>query len=427
MNFSDRVKKYFESRLIYESLHEEIPDIYLLFTLCNECAVSTTLVQGKENLEDLKGGVLHEYTDYNTREVTIYENYVRTGKMKYDMRDLAKDGIYIGDLLYKMFKSVWNLTTSELYDIIDKKTLALIGTIKEIDRVTQEADPAIFEANFFKLMNRYDWTETEREYQREKNWHCVTMEWLQEKQEQALQRVLEMNIMQYVGDPSTQYLEKVDYPYHRGFLSCDFKDNVDYTKAYAKFMHYATRKENLIIPDYKNYGKYIALNLYKFRPEQKKALFELIYILNLIHKDMVELKPELAKYLGMKSDESIEGSRYFAIYINMVEMFKKDWFVKYRSDKKYNLGWINQFFDDLLRSEWRDEIADEWYKPDKVLSVQGHIIGCLIKAGVINGSDLSVASAIIKGTDRENKTFATYMGRGKRESYCNWICKYTNP
>ena len=101
-------------------------------------------------------------------------------------------------------------------------------------------------------------------------------------------------------------------------------------------------------------------------------------------------------------------------------------FKEFRSDKKYSLKWIEQFLNDLLKSEWRDKIANDWYKPDKAPSVQGNIIGCLKKAGVINGSNTGIASAIIKGTYRENKTFATYMGRGKDEPYCDWICKYIN-
>lgn len=427
MKFSDRVKKYYLSKEIYESLNDDFPGVYALFGLCNDLAVTGAIQQGEEMYEDLKKGKLREIPDYNTKEVTEFKNYERTGKMRHDMRDLAKGGDKIGEVLYKLFKPVWDLTMEDLYNINVEKTKSLIELIIKIHNAIEEADPAIFEDNFFKLMNCHDWTELEMEYQKEKKRHRVTMEWLQEKQEQELQKVLELDIMCHADEPSSQFLESVDYEYHRGYLSCDFKDYPEYKKAYAKFMHYAMRKENLIIPDYGSYGKYIAQHLYSFRQEQKIALFKVVKSLELIQRDMVLQKPELGKYLGITNDEGIESSRYFAIYINLMKMFEKPWFKEYRSDKKYNLKWINQFFDDLLRSEWRDEIADEWYKPDKVLSVQGHIIGCLIKAGVINGSDLSVASAIIKGTDRENKTFATYMGRGKRESYCNWICKYTNP
>ena len=116
------------------------------------------------------------------------------------------------------------------------------------------------------------------------------MDWLLEKQEQELQRVLQKGIMDNAKKPSATHLENVDYPYHRGLLSCDFEDNIEYKKAYAKIMQYATRKGKLLLLDFKNYGKYIAMNFYKFRPEQKIALFEIIKKLEMIQKDMVRLE-----------------------------------------------------------------------------------------------------------------------------------------
>lgn len=429
MKFCDRVKKYYDSRLIYEGLHDEIPAIYLLFELCNERAVSATIEQGQEIFEDLTRGVLHEFTDYNTEEVTKYENYVRTGKMKYDMTVLAKDGEAIGNLLNKMFEPIWNLTTKDLYDIIEKKILTLIGLIKDIDSATQEADPAIFEANFLKLMNRYDWTKLEEEYQKDKKTHIVTMEWLQEKQERELQKVLELDIMHYADDPSAQAIEDSDYQYHRRFLSHKFKESPDYLAAYTKYKQFATRQEGMIIPKLGEYGKYIAIHINKFRPEQKIALFAISKKFELIHKDMVRLNPELGKYLGLSNDEGIEGTKYFGIYINLLKMFEEPWFKEFRSDKKYNLKWIEQFLNNLLRSEWRDEIADEWYKPDKKKTVLGYIIGCLITAGVLVGSDSAIASTVvnyIKFDDKVivGKTIAINFGKGRKKGYCEWICDY---
>ena len=424
MNFSDRVKKYYLSKEIYESLNDDFPGVYILFGLCNDLAVSGAIQQGEEIYEDLKKGKIREIPDYNTKEVTDFKNYERTGKMKHDMRELAKGGDMIGDVLHKLFEPIWNLTTEDLYNINVEKTKRLIELINKIHTAIEEADPTIFEENFFKLMNRHDWTELEREYQKEKNRNRVTMEWLQEKQEQELQKVLELDIMCYVKEPTAQFLEKVDYEYHRGYLSCDFKDYPEYKKAYAKFMHYATRKENLIIPDYGSYGKYIAQHHSSFRLEQKIALFKIIKSLELIQRDMVLLKPELAKYLGISNDEGIEGSRYFAIFINLLKMFEKPWFKEFRSDKIYNLEWIKQFLDDLLRSEWRDAIADDWYKPGKFMSVKGNIIGSLKEAGLLNGSDLSIASAVVKDEDIDDKSFAVYIGRGKKKPFCEWICNY---
>jgi hypothetical protein len=302
------------------------------------------------------------------------------------------------------------------------KTKKIANNARENVELLHDTDPEIFENNFPNLINRYDWRELESEYQKYKKRHTVTMEWLQEKQERVLQKVLELDIMHYAEEPSTQAIEDSDYPYHRRFLSHKFVDNPDYQEAYTKFMQFATRKEGLIIPKLGEYCKYIAMYINKFRPEQKEALFGIIKKLELIHKDMVMFNPELGKYLGLTNDEGIEGSKYFGIYINLLKMFEEPWFKEFRSDKKYSLKWMEQFLDNLLRSEYRDEIADEW--KNKSLFVKGCIIGCMKEAGIISGSDLSIATAIINGDEKDNKTFAIYMGKGKKRSFCKWICEY---
>ena len=147
---------------------------------------------------------------------------------------------------------------------------------------------------------------------------------------------------------------------------------------------------------------------------------------------MVNRKPELGKYLGITNDEGIEGTRYFAIYINLLKIFEQPWFDDFRSNKKYNQKWIEQFLNDLLESEYRDEIADEWYKTDKKKTVLGYIIGCLITAGVLKGSDSAIASAVVEyikfdGKEIKGNAFATYFGKGRKTGYCDWICEYVKP
>ena len=65
-----------------------------------------------------------------------------------------------------------------------------------------------------------------------------------------------------------------------------------------------------------------------------------------------------------------------------------------------------------------------WKDADKRLTLKGNIIGCLNKAGIIDGSDLGIATALLNGTIGENKKFAIYMGRGKKMVFCDWICDY---
>ena len=292
MKYSVRVNKYYESRKIYEELGEDNPAVYLLFGLCNFIAGNDTVKQGRQILEDLKRGKLHEIPDYNVNDVTNVENYKRTGKMKYDMKELAKDNETIGELLHRSFKDVWDKTTEDLNGVINGNTLALIEQIQNIDTALQEADPTIFETSFHKLMNQYDWTETETEYQKEKKMHTVTMEWLQKKQERELQKVLEMDIMHHADEPSTQEIEDSDYSYHRRFLSHKFKDTPEYQEAYTKFMGFATRQDGMIVPNLGEYGKYIAININKFRPEQKKTLFAIIRKFELIREDAEQISQE---------------------------------------------------------------------------------------------------------------------------------------
>ena len=426
MKFSDRVKKYYLSKEIYESLNDDFPGVYALFCLCNDLAVSGAIQQGEEMYEDLKKGKLREIPDYNTKEVTKFENYERTGKMRHDMRELAKGGDKIGEVLYKLFKPIWDLTMEDLHHINVEKTKRLIELIIKIHAAIEEADPAIFEENFFKLMNCHDWTELEREYQKEKKMRRVTMEWLQEKQEQELQKVLELDIMCHVKEPTAQFLEKVDYEYHRGYLSCDFKDYPEYKKAYAKFMHYATRKENLIIPDYGSYGKYIAQHLYSFRQEQKNALFKIIKSFELIHKDMVLLKPELGKYLGNHANlGDLENTEYFAPYFHIKKMLRETWFEKLRADCKYNGSWADAFADALVRSEHGLQIVNDW--SEKGNQIKGYVLGCLKEAGVFKSDVSNDRIARDAGIMSNTRSFGKYIGKESQEQpYAEWIKKHVN-
>jgi hypothetical protein len=55
--------------------------------------------------------------------------------------------------------------------------------------------------------------------------------------------------------------------------------------------------------------------------------------------------------------------------------------------------------------------------------MKASIIACLKEAGVIKGSDLSIASAIMDDKTKSS-TFARYMGRGKEKPYLEWVINY---
>ena len=253
------------------------------------------------------------------------------------------------------------------------------------------------------------------------------MEWLQEKQERELQKVLELDIMHYADEPSTQAIENSDYQYHRSFLSHKFEPSIDYQEAYTKFVDFATRQEGMIIPKLGEYGKYIAININKFRPEQKKALFGIIKKLGLIHTDMVKLNPDLGKYLGYPDSdlETLDDTDFYAPARFLTEMLQGEWFETFRTSGKFNKQWCKDFITQLMKSEWNNQIACEWKRKSSRLAMKASIIACLKEAGVIKGSDLSIASAIMIDK-KDSSTFARYMGRGKEKPYLEWIINYVN-
>ena len=286
MNLSSKLLKYLDGMGVFESLCDDEEAIYALFALCFDVTSDTVLEQQAEFERDLQEGRLQELPDYKVKEVSNVRNYTGTGKLQYEMSRFGDRRII--DVLKEQFgEEKLNGTFSELYDHhILVKTKRIAEKSREIVDMVNDADADIFEDNFANLMKRYDWTEEETEYRKDKKRHTVSMSWLLERQERELQKVLEMDIMHYADDPSTQAIEDSDYPYHRRFLSHKFKDSSDYLEAYTKFMEFATRQEGMIIPKLGDYGKYIAVNINKFRPEQKKALFSIIRKLELIHEDM---------------------------------------------------------------------------------------------------------------------------------------------
>ena len=181
----------------------------------------------------------------------------------------------------------------------------------------------------------------------------------------------------------------------------------------------------MLVLDYVRYGKYIVDHKKQFSDDHFKAIFELDVMLHLIHAEMVNLDSELAQYLKKDNETNT-----FGIVNSLTRLMQQDWFKEYRTDKKYDNGWIEKFVSELLASNHRLELLNIWQDADKRLTLKGNVIGCLKMAGVIDGSDLGIATALLNGSERNNKTFATYMGLGKKmchqkeENFCSWICEY---
>lgn len=148
-------------------------------------------------------------------------------------------------------------------------------------------------------------------------------------------------------------------------------------------------------------------------------------------KDMEKYdKPRLqgspaSEHNRQKTDTA--GLNYFAPMKNLQVMLCEEWFDKVSADKrKYTTAWREKFVADLMASEYRDKIAENWAKSDQRLQIKGRMIGALIAAGVINKKALAVARTYynINENTSEVKTLAKYMGDSRKEYYTDWIVDY---
>jgi hypothetical protein len=122
-----------------------------------------------------------------------------------------------------------------------------------------------------------------------------------------------------------------------------------------------------------------------------------------------------------------EEVNFFAPSKNLKVFLAQAWFADLRTEPKYTIKWCEKFVDDLMASEWGYFIAAEWASKAKRLGVRGNIIGALKQAGVLKGSDLSIAGTVTQSNAKTIKTFAVYIGRGRKKPYCDWVYDYVNP
>lgn len=118
---------------------------------------------------------------------------------------------------------------------------------------------------------------------------------------------------------------------------------------------------------------------------------------------------------------------YFAPTKSLQTMLCDEWFDKVCSDKnKYPEFWRKRLISDLMESEYKTQIAEKWAKRELRLQIKGHVIGALIRAGVINKKALAVARIFYKTEEnsKDVKTFAKYMGDNIKVYYSDWIVEY---
>ena len=141
-----------------------------------------------------------------------------------------------------------------------------------------------------------------------------------------------------------------------------------------------------------------------------------------------------------KSNDKVDGVKdkklnYKSPTIVLQRMLEGDWFDKNSTNKKlYNKEWRTKLVSDLMASSHGAYIATLWEHEDKRASIKAKLIGTLVGAGVLKSNRSAVARAFLGISDktrdddekREVNTFGTYIGRGKKEPYADWVKDYVD-
>lgn len=122
-----------------------------------------------------------------------------------------------------------------------------------------------------------------------------------------------------------------------------------------------------------------------------------------------------------------EELNYEAPRLNLQALLKKPWFEEVRSDEAFGEVWTDAFVEALMASEYGELIAREWNnggKLGKCSQIKGYVLGLLADEGVLKGSYNSIAGMV--DLMEKPRTFARYMGEGKKQLYALWVKEYVD-
>ena len=319
------------------------------------------------------------------------------------------------------------IKNDEVYQSLKDKVAQFRALLAEVENAMRNCDPIVFEKYYQNSKRGFNKAEVVNDFNRElyKNLP-ITEKKLCVMQAKAVIKAIKSGIFSLDDEVSKDEVLAVRPELETNLVPSNFKITEEFEEAYAIFRRCADKRGIMLVLNYKRYGKYLVDHKKKLTDDHFKAILELDVKLELIHNEMVRWDADLEKYLNQADDTNT-----FGIVNSLTRLIQQDWFEDFRTDSKYDRAWIEKFVSDLLASEHRHKLLDIWQVANKRLMLKGHIIGCLKSAGVIDGSDLSIAAAImqgpiIQGNEKEKKTFASYIGRGRKTPFFDWIYEYVN-
>ena len=345
------------------------------------------------------------------------KNYWLRGRKKSDMMAFS-------DKPLKDYLEFWHSdeTSWDIYQLYESNVCELADNLKKVKSTFEK--PELYEKFMQQMKVAYADPDIDYEYEQMKEAYVEpsTKDYLK-MQVKACVDFLKSGMLNHVLSISNEEIEAVDEPELLKMLNPHYETPDNLKELWAKLKKFIELKENvMLVPKRGLIRKHVLKHFDELNGEYFSALFRLEKLLTLMHQDMVKLKPELAKHLVNNTIQK-EEKNYFAIVKNLSEKLMKDWFWDYRTGKKYNRSWIENFLNALMESEWGDAIFKEWRRESSRLKLICKIIGTLIDANVLDVSYNAVAP-MLNQEELPSETLANYIGLGKKQDYFTWICEY---
>ena len=333
------------------------------------------------------------------------------------------------DLDYWMKSKLFSTSLVSRSEELRQKIVKLVDMLRALQMKILQVDTDYAEKFFKRMTARLAKSAHNLDYElwRARHKH-PTMKELERQQVQLTANMLMEGILAYDEMPTDDEMAEVRLDLVMKGLKYGQQLPDGFEVECAKLRRYSYWEGgHLFMIDYQQIYTYLFSHCFeKFTKKQRIALFEYDMQLRMIHEDMVRLKPELGKFLySSNSLVSLEDTKLFAPYFHIKEMLKGEWFKELRIDAKYNGKWADAFAEGLIRSEFGNQIADDW--KEKANQVKGYVIGCLKEAGVIKASISNDSIAKVVGIMEKSRSFSKYIGKESQEQpYALWILKHVN-
>ena len=413
MAIRDCIQEFEASFMAYNSMMVDIPLVRIHYVMSLFDWVNSINHELKAFLDSIISDECKEVLCLDIKKLTN-ENYWLRGRMQNDMTAYSRKKLIEYNLEYADFE-----TTAELWYEFKKAILLMVSLLRKVDKAFY--NPAHLESLIQRMRARHNEAFVISKYEQKKEEHGdLSMQALKEIQAEVIADFVSTDMMRHEHEPSPDDLEKTKTEYMKSMLPWNYPYPKDFDKMLAKTMEYIVKKKEILIVNRYRVMKYYFDHYYDFAMTQAYALFETEMMLNLIHQDMVKLKPELSVYLPTSVIGSLEGTKYFSPYKLIATMLQNEWFKELRTDEKYGFNWAERFAEGLVRSEHGHFIADNWKENN--WKIMGYVLGCLKMAGVINNKVSNDQIARKAAIMKKSRSFGKYIGKESQEQpYSEWI------